>query len=123
MTSDEFRNADGMVSSDGQPSASAQWAVLAKACLEDSAQGECDARGGSRCPYRDLLVEISRRDGAIHLEHSVQQSGNAQRFAQRCGGLGRVDACHAAEVDGTFALEARAAIDFVTKNPVEIAER
>ena len=73
--------------------------------------------------YRDLLVEISRRDGAIDLEHSALQSRGAQHFAQRCGRLGRFDACHTAEVDGTFAFEARAAIDFMAEDAVEVAER
>jgi hypothetical protein len=26
--------------------------------------------GGSRCPHRDFLIEVSRRDGAIHLAKS-----------------------------------------------------
>ncbi len=28
----------------------------------------CGKRGGSGYPYRDLLTETSRRDGAIHLD-------------------------------------------------------
>jgi len=64
-----------------------------------------------------------QRGGCLTPLHRREPSLSGKNFTKRISRFGRLDAGHAAEVDGAFAQKARAAIDFVAQDLMKVAQR